>query len=172
MFTIRRISALAALSASLLAAVVVAGAGPASAAPDGRIFIQNEGGNQNLDVSEGDVRPGAVVLTYTPNWQDNQKWILDRQNDGTFHIITVVDPDLCVTAGSPQSTAGQIKLRMCDARAAQKWHFSPEGPNIGLLESARYEGLSLAAGDDDAGAVLSPTNPDDDYQRWSFIDAS
>ncbi|MEV7006952.1 RICIN domain-containing protein [Streptosporangium sp. NPDC051022] len=173
MFTIGRISALAAVSAGLLSLAVVAGASPASAAsPQGEVFILNEGNDQVLDVAEGHVRPNAAVITYARHGGENQKWFVERQEDGTFHIVSSENPSLCVGADSPHVGAGQVRLHGCDQQDAQRWRFSPAGGGAGVFESAEYPGLSLAAVDEDSGTVLDRTDFNDASQRWSFPSAS
>ncbi len=65
----------------------------------GKYIITNAQSGKALDVSGLSTEPGGSIITYTPNRDLNQQWILEENPDGTYFIKSV-HSSLYLTASS------------------------------------------------------------------------
>jgi hypothetical protein len=80
---------------------------------DGAFFVAHK-----LCLQTQSGRPGSLIRFATCNGNDRQQWEINP--DGT---ITWIQFSRCIA-----DTSGQVRLTRCTKGAAQRWHFTGEGP--------------------------------------------
>lgn len=85
------------------------------------LFI-NEATNKALDIADGQPFNEANVQQYQPNYTDGQKWILNRMADGSYSIVSAVDPTFSLDLYAGKTANGtNVQLYTNNGGNNQKW---------------------------------------------------
>jgi hypothetical protein len=167
MATTLRASAAAVASAGVITGTMLAApdsrAARAPAAPPAHpVYFQNVGNAQNLEPSQGAAQPHTPVITVTPDGTWAQRWVLQKQPDGSFLIVSqLANRNLCVNAGA---ATGDIRLQTCTGSRSQKWKYRPDRGAV-RFQSRMYQARYLSSATADGPATLAPGDPDDRDQQ-------
>ena len=75
-----------------------------------------------LDVFGGRTQNGTNIQQFMSNGSRAQKWIIKKQTDGSYEIVTALDRNKCIDLDGAQTVNGaNIQLFVANGSQAQRW---------------------------------------------------
>lgn len=88
----------------------------------GYVTFINKSSGEALDVNGGKTANATKVQSYVPNGTKAQKWIVEKQADGSFRIISALDSSMVLDAAAGSTKSGTaIRIYSDNGTAAQRW---------------------------------------------------
>ncbi|MDR1089181.1 MAG: RICIN domain-containing protein [Coriobacteriales bacterium] len=98
---------------------------------DGSYVLVNEKSNLALDVAGGLAQSGTNVWQYTQNGTDAQKWAINSNGDGSYTLVSALNPEFVLDVSSGADAHGaNIQIYRANNTAAQSFSFMPAVPQV------------------------------------------
>lgn len=94
----------------------------------GYVVLENAASGKVLDLPGASAVPAAALQQYASNGTRAQRWIAVKGEDGSFELLSAVDPSFAVELPGASTSAGtRLSLYSRNGTAAQRWAASAGG---------------------------------------------
>jgi hypothetical protein len=135
--------------------------------PPAQFMIKTQYANLVMDVRGARTADGTAVQTFSrngPNNDQNQRWLLLRQSDGSYLIKSALCEKYLDVVGDPEADHARLVINAYTGRASQRWFLLPVGEYFVIRNASRERGgiglnIDVPSGDCDPGRQLQLYHP-------------